>query len=402
MSPQPSTMTKSRSLKGSEMSAGGGIIMPIDMSTELTTTSMTRNGTKTTNPMMKADFSSERTKAGTSVVRGTSSRVAGFSAPLSLTIVASSAGRVCLPMNSRSAYRRVDGLRLSHLALEVGLDAVVVHLGERRRHDEQAEEEGEPDEHLVRRDGLGAERVAGQRQHDDDLGERRREDEQGRRERQHGEQDDDRHRLARLRGPAVERHRHPTRCRRGARRRGGRRDGRGGRGEERHEQHGEGEGQPAEPAQGGRGPTHGRPSGRRRRRSRRSTASRPAPPPGWPRRGRGDGSRGAAGGRWPRGGRADDRRGRLRALRAAGWARPPRVRSRARRSARVAGWTRVSDGAAASPSKRAASTAAKSAGGSRGPCGLVRAVGLVAAVGRRAPRRRRRSRARAAARPAGR
>src|SRR5690348_369851 len=101
---QPLTMTNSSSLKGSEISAGGSIIMPIDIRADETTTSMTRNGTKMTKPMMKADFSSDSTNAGISVVIGTSAGVAGASSLLSLTIVASSAGLVCLVMNSCNGF----------------------------------------------------------------------------------------------------------------------------------------------------------------------------------------------------------------------------------------------------------------------------------------------------------
>ena len=43
----PSTRTKSSSLSGSEMTTGGSITIPSDMSEEETTRSMTRKGTKT-------------------------------------------------------------------------------------------------------------------------------------------------------------------------------------------------------------------------------------------------------------------------------------------------------------------------------------------------------------------
>ena len=66
--PQPSTTTNSSSLNGSETIAGGTIIMPIDISAALTSMSITRNGMKTTSPMMKALLSSESTNAGISVV----------------------------------------------------------------------------------------------------------------------------------------------------------------------------------------------------------------------------------------------------------------------------------------------------------------------------------------------
>src|SRR4029079_16170597 len=51
------------SLKGSDTTTGGNIIMPIDMSTEATTRSMMRNGRKSKNPISKARLSSEIMKA---------------------------------------------------------------------------------------------------------------------------------------------------------------------------------------------------------------------------------------------------------------------------------------------------------------------------------------------------
>ena len=56
---------------------GGIIIMPTDMRPAETTMSITRNGTKMTNPMMNALFSSDSTNAGTSAFSGTLSRATG-------------------------------------------------------------------------------------------------------------------------------------------------------------------------------------------------------------------------------------------------------------------------------------------------------------------------------------
>ena len=67
---QPSTSTKSNSLKGNETSDGGSIIMPRDIRVELTTRSMTRNGTNMTKPMMNAVRISDRAKAGTMAAMG--------------------------------------------------------------------------------------------------------------------------------------------------------------------------------------------------------------------------------------------------------------------------------------------------------------------------------------------
>ena len=61
---QPSTRTNSRILNGSEMKTGGSIIIPIDISVELTTRSITRNGRKIRKPIWKAVLSSEMMKAG--------------------------------------------------------------------------------------------------------------------------------------------------------------------------------------------------------------------------------------------------------------------------------------------------------------------------------------------------
>src|SRR5581483_234093 len=64
---QPSTMTNSSSLKGSEISAGGSMIMPIEMSVLATTMSMIRKGMKMKKPIWKAVFSSLMMNAGMSV-----------------------------------------------------------------------------------------------------------------------------------------------------------------------------------------------------------------------------------------------------------------------------------------------------------------------------------------------
>src|SRR6185312_17525418 len=68
---QPSTSTKKISLKGSEIIAGGSIIMPIDIKTDAITRSMTRNGTNSKNPISKARRNSEIMKAGIRTRSGT-------------------------------------------------------------------------------------------------------------------------------------------------------------------------------------------------------------------------------------------------------------------------------------------------------------------------------------------
>ncbi len=91
-------------MNGSEIITGGSIIMPIDMSAAETTRSMTRNGTKMTNPMMKALRSSEITNAGMTVVIGTASRSFGFACPAARVMSATSSSRVWCSMNVRSGF----------------------------------------------------------------------------------------------------------------------------------------------------------------------------------------------------------------------------------------------------------------------------------------------------------
>ena len=64
--------------------------------------SMTRNGTKITNPMMNAARNSEIMNAGISVSIGTDAGVSGFSAPEARVIRARSSSRVFASMKSRS------------------------------------------------------------------------------------------------------------------------------------------------------------------------------------------------------------------------------------------------------------------------------------------------------------
>src|SRR3954469_12865172 len=100
ISAQPSTITNSKSLNGNDTSTGGSMNMPIDISVELTTRSMMRNGTNTTKPMMNAVFSSESTNAGISVVIGILSRDSGFLSPDASMNMFNSPLRVCSSMNT--------------------------------------------------------------------------------------------------------------------------------------------------------------------------------------------------------------------------------------------------------------------------------------------------------------
>src|SRR4029450_9743909 len=178
ISDQPSTRTNSSSLNGSEISEGGNITMPSDISTALTMMSITRNGTKMTKPMMNASRSSLSTNDGTSVRRSTSLRSFGSGRPAGRGPRAGPAGHqreLLVPglleheLPQRLAAVAV-GLRRGLVARVEGLERDGVDLVERRPHDEQREEEREPDEHLVRRDRRRPQRAAGQGQDDDDLG----------------------------------------------------------------------------------------------------------------------------------------------------------------------------------------------------------------------------------------
>jgi flagellin len=73
---QPSIRTKKSILMGSAMTVGGSIIMPIDMTTDATTTSITRNGSAIKKPISKPRRSSEIMKAGIRIRKSRSSRAA--------------------------------------------------------------------------------------------------------------------------------------------------------------------------------------------------------------------------------------------------------------------------------------------------------------------------------------
>ncbi len=98
----PSTSTKSISLNGNEMSTGGSITMPIEVKTDATTMSSTRNGTYTRKPISNAVFSSEIRNAGISTCGATSSGTDGRAAPAASTKSARSFSRVWRSMNWRS------------------------------------------------------------------------------------------------------------------------------------------------------------------------------------------------------------------------------------------------------------------------------------------------------------
>ncbi|MCY1383418.1 hypothetical protein D9M69_715400 [compost metagenome] len=88
-------------MNGSDTITGGIIIMPRLINAPLTTMSMTRNGMKMMNPMMKASLSSERTNAGMSVAVETSSRFSGSLRLTTLVSSVSSSSPVLSSMNAR-------------------------------------------------------------------------------------------------------------------------------------------------------------------------------------------------------------------------------------------------------------------------------------------------------------
>ncbi len=138
-SDHPSTSTNSISLKGSEISTGDSIIMPIDISTLATTRSMMTKGMKSRKPIMNAVFSSLVRNAGTSSDSGTSSGVAKPLPPEMRTKVAISVSRVWLSMNffsgttaRSSAAPRLD--RAGRVGLQRrGVDLVRRPASSRRR-----------------------------------------------------------------------------------------------------------------------------------------------------------------------------------------------------------------------------------------------------------------------------
>ena len=194
-----STMTNSSSLNGSETSTGGSIIIPMDISDELTTMSITRNGMKMMKPMMKAVFSSERMKAGISaaeahVLRGCGALAARWR---TRTSRARRAGSGSIMKVRSGTHRDLVGLGWSMSPASSGCSASSLIFDRVGPMTNMRQEQREADEHLVGRDALQAQRVAGQRQHDDDAREAGEHDQQRRCDRQQRQQDDDQQALAR-------------------------------------------------------------------------------------------------------------------------------------------------------------------------------------------------------------
>ena len=177
--------------------------MPSDISDDETTRSMITNGMKTMKPMIIAERSSDRTNAG--IERAPGSTSAGFGR---VRQVAGAQHQRDLLRSGVREHERLSGATPScnaacwvFVPCRYGWMPSLVDLGQHRTHDEQAEEQRQSGEHLVRRHRLQAERVTGQRQHHEDLGEAGDQQQQRRRDRHDGDQQQDRHRLARLAPP---------------------------------------------------------------------------------------------------------------------------------------------------------------------------------------------------------
>ena len=199
---QPSTRTKKISFIGRDTALGGSIIMPSDMRRLATTMSMTRKGRKTRKPISKARFSSPTRKAGKSTRQATACPSAGSRSGLPREVPEQ--GKVGLA-----------GLGLHEGAEGLGRGLEPVHLADPaghhrlqpfrpaplqgRLHHEEGQEQREPDHHRVRRDALGADGGAQERQHHDDARKGGRHDEERRGE---GEQPDQRRELHQARGVA--------------------------------------------------------------------------------------------------------------------------------------------------------------------------------------------------------
>jgi len=139
----------------------GSITMPMDMSVEATTMSMTRNGKEDEKADLNAVLSSTRERGDEDVrrdvlagLRAVDLRQAREEGEVGLTRLAEHelAHRAlraveCLDLVDPAGVQRVPGLRLDVL--------------QRRLHDEDRQEEGDPDEDLVRRRGRGAQARAG-------------------------------------------------------------------------------------------------------------------------------------------------------------------------------------------------------------------------------------------------
>src|SRR5271165_1113772 len=102
----------------------------------------------------------------------------------------------------------VDGLAGRDVAVQVGLEGHLVHGRERRRHEEQADEQGDAHQHLVGRRALEPEGLAGDPEHDHDPGEPGQQDQDRRGDGQHRQGQDDEDRRGGLRQALAEVDRH--------------------------------------------------------------------------------------------------------------------------------------------------------------------------------------------------
>src|ERR1700744_4374232 len=132
---QPSTSTEKIRLNCNDTTAGGSIIMPIDINTEATTRSMIRKGRNSRKPISKARFNSEIMKAGTRIRSDMSSGVAGGASPDRSMNSFRSFSRTffCMKPHSGALQRVLD----ADLVGDQRLDAVVVGFLQHRAHYER-------------------------------------------------------------------------------------------------------------------------------------------------------------------------------------------------------------------------------------------------------------------------
>jgi hypothetical protein len=93
-------------------------------------------------------------------------------------------------MKRLTGWVRAEGLLGADLSVEQRLHALLIGLGEDRRHDEGGQEQRERDQHRIRRALLQADGGAQQRQDHHNPHKARGHDQDGRRQAQHGEQRD--------------------------------------------------------------------------------------------------------------------------------------------------------------------------------------------------------------------
>ena len=176
-------------LNGSAIMIGGSISIPMDMSTDATTMSMIKNGTKIRKPISNARRSSLTINAGISTRSG---HVLAHLLRRQFRHVLEQRQILIAHMSQHEIAHRDNGtlerLHFVDLTIHQWLDALVIGSLERRHHNEKGKEQGEADQNLVGRRLLHAQGGAQKRQHHHDTGERRHHDQNGRRQTENGYQ----------------------------------------------------------------------------------------------------------------------------------------------------------------------------------------------------------------------